>query len=227
MPAVRQIWRYLRTGLVITCALLSVAMYLLMVRSRTISDKAQRSHSWIDESGAARSTYFGLWSGHDYIWFTLDRDRLGSKGRGSWMNDYFVEARRSGGRAVWQFSSNNNLHEYFLIDPFEGMTHRGPVRWGIWPRAKPELDFTSHGMRVAVDHRLLAILFAIPPAYVLLKLAIRWQRLRWRRNRSLCIRCGYDLRATREKCPECGYGPVIDSTADPVDRSTHSSTIPR
>jgi len=42
--------------------------------------------------------------------------------------------------------------------------------------------------------------------------ALSWARARRRRARGLCAACGYDLRATRQKCPECGRTTDGDST---------------
>jgi len=54
-----------------------------------------------------------------------------------------------------------------------------------------------------VPYWLLAILLAIPP----ILWSAQFFRLRRRRNRirnGLCPQCGYDLRATPDRCPECG-----------------------
>lgn len=51
---------------------------------------------------------------------------------------------------------------------------------------------------------LIACTFAIPPIGLLLYYLSKWRRQRSRMLRSACLACGYDLRASKDTCPECG-----------------------
>ena len=51
---------------------------------------------------------------------------------------------------------------------------------------------------------LLVVTFAIAPAGYVLDL----NRRRLRARRGLCSKCGYDLRESQERCPECGTAVV-------------------
>jgi hypothetical protein len=65
-------------------------------------------------------------------------------------------------------------------------------------RSTPEND-----VFLTFPHWFLALLFAILPA-IHLRAILRTRR----RNRiGLCQNCGYDLRATPDRCPECGLRP--------------------
>jgi hypothetical protein len=50
---------------------------------------------------------------------------------------------------------------------------------------------------------------AVPVIVTALGIASQRAR-RERRDRNLCVKCGYDLRASSERCPECGT--LIDAT---------------
>jgi hypothetical protein len=58
------------------------------------------------------------------------------------------------------------------------------------------------GFIVACPHWFLMLVLAAPVG--LGQLAIPALRRRHRRRRGLCAKCGYDLRASPERCPECG-----------------------
>jgi hypothetical protein len=63
---------------------------------------------------------------------------------------------------------------------------------------------------VMVPHWLAAICFAIVAAYWFLNSRSRRNR---RRKLGLCVRCGYDLRATPDRCPECGTASTSSGQA--------------
>jgi hypothetical protein len=61
---------------------------------------------------------------------------------------------------------------------------------------------------VAPYWSLLAL--ALLPTATLIR---RWRRQRLRKKRGQCLSCGYDLRASGARCPECGAerGSVVPS----------------
>jgi hypothetical protein len=79
----------------------------------------------------------------------------------------------------------------------------GQLKWAmertpIEPRMMPTRAKWSHGTRAAFP--VAIALFTIPPILKLRRVRRRNQRL----FAGQCVECGYDLRASGERCPECG-----------------------
>ena len=62
-------------------------------------------------------------------------------------------------------------------------------------------------LEIGLPYWLLTTLMSIPPAWWLFRLVRAWRR-RKHAAQGLCKTCGYDLRATPERCPECGTVPA-------------------
>jgi uncharacterized paraquat-inducible protein A len=63
----------------------------------------------------------------------------------------------------------------------------------------------------SVPYWLIAIVTAPLPLW---RGLARWRRRRWLKRAKancLCLTCGYDLRASPERCPECGT-PIRENT---------------
>lgn len=79
-----------------------------------------------------------------------------------------------------------------------------PSNFGCYaPALKPREEIITVGvadsLRFAIPYWLQLLAFATAPTIFV----FRWNKKR-RRPKGLCPKCGYDLRATPDRCPECG-----------------------
>jgi hypothetical protein len=70
--------------------------------------------------------------------------------------------------------------------------------------------FNGFALRSSSAATMLAWLVAFAAALLfalLLRRSLLRGRIETRLSKSLCVKCGYDLRATPDRCPECGAVP--------------------
>jgi ferredoxin len=138
-----------------------------------------------------------------------------------WVSSPDVAAKCRGVAVLWQ---NGSVGLCVLRCPV-GRLSTPPHHGFIWEleQRNPPPDLTDdllgprwHGFQeitlgdedirmvgALVPDWLPVLLFALLPAHRLAILGRRWHR----RRLGLCPSCGYDLRATPDRCPECGAVP--------------------
>jgi hypothetical protein len=75
------------------------------------------------------------------------------------------------------------------------------------PATNVSLESTS----LLAPHWSFVLVFAAFPTFVLATAIRRRRRRRRRRRADVCATCGYDLRATPDRCPECGTRPQVSA----------------
>lgn len=80
-------------------------------------------------------------------------------------------------------------------------------RWDMEPKMSwggggGRVDF-AYGVEVMIPYWLMLVVFGIGPTVWWVG-RVRRRRATAREMRNCCRKCGYDLRATPERCPECG-----------------------
>jgi hypothetical protein len=80
-----------------------------------------------------------------------------------------------------------------------------------WIGQAPICDDIDTGVVVGIPYWFIAVMALTPPA-------LRARSFVGARTRRLgfCMRCGYDLRATPDRCPECGASPAPCAAVGPA-----------
>ena len=82
----------------------------------------------------------------------------------------------------------------------------GPIRWDV--ERFTSKDFRMESGHLRTYHWFLALILGAWPITSLGLAALRARKRRRAARAGHCRQCGYDLRATPERCPECGQSPV-------------------
>jgi hypothetical protein len=176
---------------------LCVAVLALWVRSYLRVDVAGRTAMWPE----GQNWYWRDW----HLWSADGGVRLMSEGFLVNSTSFADQWAQKVGRGYWNASppGQNSPREPFPRN----------LWFDLWSQRKgnnrvgPEVIY-SDDLNVRVPYWAMAVAAGIAPALWLIHARSRRKRLR----SSLCPACGYDLRASPERCPECGTVSVPPPT---------------
>jgi hypothetical protein len=184
-----------------TATALSLALFLLMVPMWVLSYWARdvkRLHSspgksWfiISDHGTVRAVMQGITSHNAEKWelHTEEYGKLRTE-------KYWPEAE---GHSEYQQGTGGRIWVTHGIPGIRWFDDREQSRQ--FDLREPVFTFVHRG--IEVSYAVITFLFALLPA--------SWVTVRIRNRKcppNTCLRCGYDLRATPDRCPECGAVPT-------------------
>jgi hypothetical protein len=210
----KRLSRLLLNAATVASLVLCLAAGLLWVRSYWVIDRVTHASARLQRVASGGGVVF-------FDWLTLVGDR------GSWRNptapsrttpmDFasWPGARRTApGRGPWgwavlPYKADELRKEAWaaappsrLVPRFDDVDARREVTFDNVDGSMTTYRLVGH--RVSMPHWVIVALAAGLPGW---RVSVRGRRaLRARLN--LCPNCGYDLRATPERCPECGTVPA-------------------
>lgn len=174
------------------------AFGITVERERVIIDDRQPwhidEHVWIDCGLGVISISYDKWGDGSSAWGEL-----------YYLRD--AETMRLIERAKWEITSY--MHEIKPVHP--SRAHYQLVFNGYHTLSDPNKD-TNDVSDTKGGNARLTLPLGIPVGLLALAAAFQFRRtvrrMRQRRRECLiCVACGYDLRATPDRCPECGLAP--------------------
>ena len=152
----------------------------------------------------------GLWA-VSYFWIVrYDQDSQIILGNG------FIQFIRTGSTEFWEVlrqqgtlpplsEEQRAAHELHLEAMYPYWTVMGFRTFDFY-RGLPKFSGSSAGSvkpwSVLIPLWIPTLLLSVPFVFPL----VRRLRRRKRKKLGLCVKCGYDLRGSKERCPECGTG---------------------
>jgi hypothetical protein len=178
MP-VRRPFRIVTRGVTVLSLILFVATVALWVRSYRYGYEGLDGFYYDGNRG-----YGAVYSWRGGVWLFVSADRRYPQAPATWGRlggfAWEIRTRRLGSTDL----AVSETHRPLGVG-YEKGTDRWNGPWHLW----------------VVSDWLLCLIFASTPTLTAIR-AVR-RRRRWRKS-SLCRTCGYDLRATPDRCPECG-----------------------
>jgi hypothetical protein len=182
----RKALRILRAGIKVAFLLVALAALVMWPVSRgrwmQVALTRTLARPTVRPDLEDRRFWIGCWDGHLIAGARWDRwDEVG-------------EAKTTWGWQTWSHKQN--------WDERAWTRHFGPLFWNTRDSTPPS---ESHMYRaISVPCWLVIALIIAKPAAVMGSTFYRRARYRQAESEGRCKHCGYDLRATPERCPECG-----------------------
>jgi hypothetical protein len=173
--------------------LLCVAVCVLWVRSHLVGEQLRWESETTDPPTVVWAWSFASDGGRAGVYFKREHVlSLSPQEYAGWRRMYQRYPPRTG----WRREPLNLARPPGFLG--FGFLYENPGFQDVWAkRAAVEAD----EFLLTAPYWFLTLLSLSPP---LVYIAARRRRRRQRRRHGLCLSCGYDLRASPERCPECG-----------------------